>query len=63
MIDKNGENITIVNLGANLVLNANKIQQLENEIKNSSLIMLQNGISREGNLECMKIAQKYKGFF
>ncbi|CEF60925.1 Ribokinase [Strongyloides ratti] len=60
MIDKNGENITIVNLGANLELNANKIQQLENEIKNSSLIMLQNGISREGNLECMKIAQKYK---
>uniref|UniRef100_A0A0K0FA32 Ribokinase n=1 Tax=Strongyloides venezuelensis TaxID=75913 RepID=A0A0K0FA32_STRVS len=58
MIDKYGENITVVNLGANLLMNVDKIRQIEDEIKKSSLVILQNGISHEGILECMRIAQR-----
>uniref|UniRef100_A0A0N4ZBJ4 Ribokinase n=1 Tax=Parastrongyloides trichosuri TaxID=131310 RepID=A0A0N4ZBJ4_PARTI len=58
MVDENGENITIVNLEANLCVNVDRIKEVEELIKNSSLIMLQNGISHDANLEIMRIANK-----
>uniref|UniRef100_A0A0N4ZBJ5 Ribokinase n=1 Tax=Parastrongyloides trichosuri TaxID=131310 RepID=A0A0N4ZBJ5_PARTI len=57
-VDKNGENCIVVTLGANYEVNQDTAINSINDIKNSSIIMIQNEICQEGNLKALKIAKE-----
>jgi len=58
-VDPDGEHVMVPDYGANLKLAPDDIKERENEIRKSSLIMLQFELMEETNLTVVEIARKY----